>query len=239
MCVLTLAWKVHPDWLLVAAGNRDEAHARPTAPLARWNDGSGVIGGRDLRSGGMWLGVSEAHPRFAVVTNVSGGGAPDPSLRSRGDLVHDALANREPFEDRPSERYNPFNLIVVADDAARLSSNRPRPLERRLGEGWHGLSNGLVDAPWDRITRLTAAAEAWLERSPTEPNGLLACLDDRETQDPRSAERPIFVQNTIYGSRCSTVVAVDRLGAGRIWERRFDAAGAVTGETEIAFHWLI
>lgn len=57
MCVLTLAWDVHPDWLLIAAGNRDEAHARPSAPLARWSDGSGVVGGRDLLSGGMWLGV--------------------------------------------------------------------------------------------------------------------------------------------------------------------------------------
>lgn len=79
MCVLTLAWDIHPEWLLVAAGNRDEAHARPSAPLARWGDGSGVIGGRDLQSGGMWLGVSEPHPRFAVVTNVTGQGAPIPT----------------------------------------------------------------------------------------------------------------------------------------------------------------
>lgn len=78
MCVLTLAWDVHQDWLLIAAGNRDEAHDRPSAPLARWNDGSGVIGGRDLRSGGMWLGVSETHARFAVVTNVTGPGPTRP-----------------------------------------------------------------------------------------------------------------------------------------------------------------
>ena len=43
MCVAAIAWDMHPDWLLVAAGNRDEFHARPAAPLSRWEDGSGII----------------------------------------------------------------------------------------------------------------------------------------------------------------------------------------------------
>jgi len=33
MCVLTLAWDIHPDWPLVAAGNRDEEYARLSEPL--------------------------------------------------------------------------------------------------------------------------------------------------------------------------------------------------------------
>ena len=239
MCVLTLAWDIHPDWLLVAAGNRDEAHARPSAPLTRWPDGSGVIGGRDLRSGGMWLGVSETHPRFAVVTNVTGQGAPDPHRLSRGGLVHDALVSRMPFASVEPGRFNPFNLIVVAEDAAIERTNRPEPLTRSLPPGWHALSNGLLDAPWDRKERLTAAARAWLAAASTRPEGLLSSLDDREQGLPARADRPIFLLNELYGTRCSTVVAVDRAGRGRIWERRFDAAGAVTGETEIAFHWLV
>lgn len=239
MCVLTLAWDIHPDWLLVAAGNRDEAHARPTAPLARWADGSGVIGGRDLLSGGMWLGVSEPHPRFAVVTNVSGQGAPDPSRASRGGLVHHALVSRTPFAVAPSSRYNPFNLIIVAEDETRERTNRPSPLDRPLSRGWHALSNGLLDAPWDRKERLTLAARAWLATAPSRPEGLLGPLDDRTEGRSADVDRPIFQLNALYGTRCSTVVAVDRTGRGRIWERRFDATGAVTGETEIAFHWLI
>ena len=239
MCVLTLAWDILPDWLLVAAGNRDEAHARPSAPLARWADGSGLIGGRDLLSGGMWLGVSEPHPRFAVVTNVTGQGAPDPRRLSRGGLVQDALVGRTPFATEPSFRYNPFNLIIVAEDEARERTNRPVPLERSLSRGWHALSNGLLDAPWDRKERLTGAARSRLEAAPTRPEGLLASLDDRENGRPADVDRPIFLLNDLYGTRCSTVVAVDRTGRGRIWERRFDATGAVTGETEIGFHWLV
>lgn len=105
MCVLTLAWDIHPDWLLVAAGNRAEAHARLSRPLARWADGSGVIGGRDLQSGAIWLGISEAHPRFAVVTNVTGQGLPNPVALSRGRLVHDALVQHSPFPAGEPRRY--------------------------------------------------------------------------------------------------------------------------------------
>ena len=47
MCVAALAWYAHPRWRLVAIGNRDEYHQRPAAPLARWDDGSGIISGRD------------------------------------------------------------------------------------------------------------------------------------------------------------------------------------------------
>src|SRR5690606_36381371 len=66
MCVLAFAWHAHPRWRLVLAGNRDELHARPAAPLARWPDpDSALLAGRDLRSGGTWLGVSE-RGRLAV-----------------------------------------------------------------------------------------------------------------------------------------------------------------------------
>ncbi len=237
MCVLTLAWKAHPDWLLIAAGNRDEAHARTSAPLARW--GGGVIGGRDLQSGGMWLGVSEAHPRFAVVTNVTGQGPVDPDRLTRGALVHAALTQREPFALARPDRYNPFNLIVFADDEIRVRTNTPRWTDRCLAPGWHGLSNGVLGNPWDRTEHLTRAAQDWIGSDGAQPDALLARLDDRDSDRSRPVSGPIFRVDGIYGTRCSTVVAVDQRGSGRMWERRFDAQGAVTGETEIAFHWLV
>ena len=68
MCLVALAWNVHPRWRLVVAGNRDELHARPTAALARWADAP-VLAGRDLCSGGTWMGLGP-DGRVAVVTNV-------------------------------------------------------------------------------------------------------------------------------------------------------------------------
>ena len=69
MCVVAFAWNLHPRWRLLLAGNRDEFHARATAPLARWDDDSGIIAGRDLEAGGTWLGV-DVRGRCALVTNV-------------------------------------------------------------------------------------------------------------------------------------------------------------------------
>ncbi len=91
MCVVAVAIDAHPRWRLVVAGNRDEYHARASAPLARWDEVSGIIAGRDLVSGGSWMGVSEAG-RFAVVTNIRDADGPDPAKLSRGALVADWLA---------------------------------------------------------------------------------------------------------------------------------------------------
>ena len=57
MCLLVLAWRCHPRYRLVVAANRDEYHARPAAPLAPWDDATGIVGGRDLQAGGAWFAV--------------------------------------------------------------------------------------------------------------------------------------------------------------------------------------
>jgi uncharacterized protein with NRDE domain len=48
---------------------------------------------------------------------------------------------------------------------------------------------------------------------------------------------PVFIENPVYGTRCSTVVTVDMAGDGRLIERRFDASGTCTGGSDIAFRW--
>ena len=48
---------------------------------------------------------------------------------------------------------------------------------------------------------------------------------------------PIFIKNPIYGTRCSTVVAVDGFGHGLIVERCFTPFGDVSGETTLSFSW--
>ena len=41
VCLVFVAWRAHPRYRLVVAANRDEYHARPTAPAAPWEDGPG------------------------------------------------------------------------------------------------------------------------------------------------------------------------------------------------------
>jgi uncharacterized protein with NRDE domain len=251
MCVLAFAWRSHPDWPLVLAGNRDELHARPAAALARWDDAPAVLGGRDLEGGGTWLGVSEAG-RLAVVTNLRGFGPPRPETPSRGRLARDILTGEGPyarFAAQDLDAFNPMNLIVVSDGEPRFCANRPASSIRTLAAGIYGLSNGDLDAPWPKTRRLKGALAAWLEGSDHEPGLLLAALAD-ETRPPDAElpstgldlerERlvsPIFIRAERYGTRCSSVVCVDCDGRGEILERRFGPGGAALGETSLQFSW--
>ncbi|GAA4781282.1 NRDE family protein [Stakelama sediminis] len=241
MCVLAIAWRVDPRWRLVAAGNRDELHARPALPLARWEDVPGLIAGGDAVGGGTWLGVQEAG-RFAVVTNVRNPQGPDPAKRSRGGLVTDALTQGMDALGAV-EAYNPFNLIVVDGATAMLLSNRPEPVRHMLEPGVHGLSNGLHDAPWPKTRAVERAVADWIDAGDESVEPLFAALRDERAFGASDGDAlepvnsPVFMRNARYGTRCSTVVTVDADGNGAITERRFDAGGEETGETCIRFCW--
>ena len=251
MCVLALAWEAHPEWRLVLAGNRDELHARPAAPLRRWEaPDDHLLAGQDLASGGTWLGVSE-RGRLAVVTNLRGFDAVSPAPPSRGLLLRDLLAGAGRYA-QPAvadlDAFNPFNLITVEGAEAAFWTNQPTSERRALAPGVYGLSNGALDAPWPKTVRLKTIVSDWLiaaaslemlfdglrEDTPPPDGGPPVAPSDAPWEPAQSA---IFIRNPVYGTRCSTVVTIDRAGQGLIMERRFDAAGARTGETALPFSW--
>lgn len=249
MCVAAFAWQAHPKWLIVAIGNRDEFHERPAAPLGAWDEG--ILAGRDLKSGGTWLGVSQPG-RFALVTNLRGYGTAAPDRASRGALVTDLLAGQGRYSDpltAPLQDFNPFNLILADCAQAHFLSNRPEDIRTHLAHGIYGLSNGTLDEPWPKTLQLKGALSDWINRTSDDFAPLFAALRNehladvgvppREPSDvPREApETPVFIRDAVYGTRCSTVVAVDRKGRGTITERRFSPSGESTGETTLAFEW--
>ncbi len=231
MCVAAIAWAAHPRWRLVAIGNRDEYHLRPAAPLARWD--SGLIAGRDLEAGGTWLGVSAG--RFGLVTNLRVPGYPRPDMASRGSLVTDWLDGTEPTG---IEGMNPFNLWLAGPEQLTFLTNHPDPYRLGLDPGIHGLSNGAHGDRWFKTARLEGALAEWLEAY-EDQEVLFAALRDPtpESPDPEDSFSSVFIVNPAYGTRCSTVIAVDAEGRGRITERSFDASGAVTGEVALDFAW--
>jgi uncharacterized protein with NRDE domain len=252
MCVAAVAWRAHPRWRLVAMGNRDEFHERPAAPLAAWDDGSGVIAGRDLRSGGTWLGVSSGAARFALVTNLRGFGNPDPTRVSRGELVFDLLSAHGRYAD-PDEAalddFNPFNLLLATATSLRFLTNRPETVRTTLSPGIYGLSNGTLDEPWPKTLALKAALLGWLTADAESPEALFAALASESLPDtglhpvapsdvpaePR--ETPPFIRDPVYGTRCSTVAAIGHNGKGCVIERRFSSSASPVGETKVAFEW--
>ncbi len=251
MCVAAFAWQAHPDWPLVVIGNRDEFHDRPAAPLAAWIDGSGILAGRDLKSGGTWLGIGGAGiaipTQMVLVTNLRGYGLPDPARTSRGELVARLLAGGPDPADL--QAYNPFNLIHANAAGARYLTNRPHSSVSPLAQGIYGLSNGALDEPWAKTVQLKAALACWLEADDAATDALFDALANEELGQfgsaPRApsdvpaeaAETPVFIRHPLYGTRCSTVIAVRRDGCGSVAERRFDRDGQITGESEMAFVW--
>jgi uncharacterized protein with NRDE domain len=240
MCVLAIALGLDERWPLVLIGNRDEFHARPSAPLSRWPD-QPILAGRDLLSGGTWLGVTEG--RLAVVTNVATGRlATD---LSRGILVPHFLQTGGYPE---MDGMNPFNLLTFDSRGGEFVSNHPEAVRRQLDPGLYALANGALDQRLFRTDRLKDAIARWLVGDRREPEALLASLADQATSDasglaearsntPKSDAVPVFIMDPVYGTRCSTLVAIDAEGQGRIVERRFDPDGSVSGETRLDFKW--
>ena len=259
MCLLVIVWELHANFRLIAAANRDEFHERPSAPLARWPDPPHLIGGRDLRAGGTWLAVDRSR-RFGVVTNYRDLQRPTPGAPSRGELIPQYLGQAGSVAEFVAElepranQYSGFNLLLADERDLWYASNRARPFARRLPPGIYGLSNRLLDTPWPKLTRVRKAFESWLgtlaadgKPSSATLDALLGMLEDRspagaaeplpETGLPREWERVLsspFVLHPEYGTRCSTVVLIERDGALLLRERRFDPSGVASGETEIA-----
>lgn len=229
MCVAAIAWLAHPRWRLIAIGNRDEFHDRPTAPLGAWNDNSGIIAGRDLRAGGTWLGVTETG-RFALVTNFRVPGYPKAGLASRGGLVTGWLQGTE---EPDIAAMNPFNLCLADEDHVRVLTNYPGRELHDLAPGVHGLSNGAFQRPWPKTRQLCTALDEWLQTEADDPAALFSALGAETPKAPKSADEegpeavysPVFIRDSVYGTRCSTIVLIGRDGAGRIEERSFDAQG--------------
>lgn len=250
MCIAALAWRAHPRWELVIATNRDEFQDRPALPLAPWPE-EAIWAGRDIPSQGTWLGVHTDN-RAILVTNFRVEGFPKPDRPSRGGLVTSLLVG-ESAQTFPVKAYNPFNLLHIGPSEtshqrqATFLTNYPHEERITLSPGLHGLSNGPRIPPWPKTQRLISALDAWLLRNSDDFSPLFTALHDDSTipplensptNAPESRLSSVFIRDPNYGTRCSTVLAVDTQGHGRIAETRFDANGNVTGEEAFTFEWL-
>ena len=254
MCLVALAIDQSRRFPLVVASNRDEYFNRPAARLAWWTpqpDAASVLGGRDLESGGTWMGLT-AQGRLALVTNLRGVLPVDAAAPSRGRIVPEWLAAREPSDKfwmrTALSGHNGFNLIAAdfrQGECFWASNTGAHP--QRLERGIHGLSNGALDAPWPKVVALKARLGAALDSATSTDElatQLFAALADRGLADddtlPRTGialalERQLsaaFIRTAdqTYGTRCSTLIIAERSGRQPIthmFERSFNANGAI------------
>jgi uncharacterized protein with NRDE domain len=161
-------------------------------------DQPATVGGRDLVAGGTWMGVTRAG-LFVGVTNQRTFAPPDPSRRSRGQLVLDALrlgavdAVTDLVRGLDARDYNAFNLMwgdarglfvaYARDDVAELAI-------AVVPDGLHVLPNDRLDSPdFAKVARARSLI-APLVHAPIDAllQGLQTALADRRR--PPLAEIP-------------------------------------------------
>ena len=249
MCLILIGWQSHPDFPLVIAANRDEFYTRRTRPAAWWGQSVSILAGRDEEAGGTWLGINR-RGRVAMLTNVRAPQERNTRAPSRGLLVLSALQSVGPLSQwvketaRASQSFNGFNLLAgeplpvpaLGIDAQMLylsnrgSGSAEEP--RVLAPGIYGLSNGLLDTPWPKLTRAVAAFACQLANR-IDTDALLNIMANREVA--RDAELPhtgvpldweralsaIQIRAKGYGTRSTTILTVRRDGTVHFLERAF------------------
>ncbi len=221
MCTLAIYFQASEEFPLVIAANRDEFLDRPALPpqvlaLDPW-----VVGGKDARAAGTWLGLN-AHHLVAGLLNRRTSAALDLQRRSRGMLCLDALRTAatetaaQTVTQLSGSDYNPFNLLLASPTSACVISNFTGHMRRLpLSPGLHLLSNLEVDDPeCPRIAKSVRTFEAAIPLLTTARMGdlfveLRRILSDHSTPlDPRLEGIPnnLCVHREGYGTRSSSIL---------------------------------
>lgn len=225
MCLILVAWRVHPRFPLVVAANRDEFFARPTRPVGFWPEYPNLVAGQDRQEGGTWMGATR-HGRFAALTNFRDPAAHRDGAPSRGHMVRDFLTGTMSPEATlnkltgQAQAYNGFNVLLGDGQTLAWFSNVAGE-PKLLSPGIYGVSNHLLDTPWPKVEAGKSAVSRALSALPDDGQLFDLLRDDAVHPDaelPRTGvsldwERLLsaaFVCSPDYGTRSSTVL---RMGA--------------------------
>lgn len=241
MCLIAWNWQPGSPNPLLLIANRDEFYARPTAPLAWWED-AGILAGRDLQAGGTWLGISRTG-RMAALTNHRDPANVRADAPSRGELVSSFLQADTPAADHLAELaeraadYNPFNLLVFDGDMLMgLESRHARVVTMQPGIG--AVSNADFLTPWPKLLTLKDRLQSLLAQTrPSEAEllellhhrGVAADADLPSTGIPLALERVLssaFIATPDYGTRACSVVRFEEDGV-QFLEQGFNASGSI------------
>ena len=249
MCLVVFAWKMHPEYRLVLAANRDEFHKRPARELHWWPDYPDILAGRDLQAGGTWLAVSKPG-RFATVTNYREQLSPRPGLRSRGEIITNFVSSAVPVgkfvASLESDDYAGFSLLAADRDELWYVSNRGDEAVP-LAPGVYGLSNASLDTPWTKLVRTRNALRNLTESGEVDETTLLRIMADRTpapSADVEAGNLPFVLAKALtaphivsaeYGTRCSTALTWSEQEKISVCERRFDVAGTASGDSRYSF----
>ncbi|WP_342043181.1 NRDE family protein [Bacillus sp. OTU2372] len=223
VCLILFAYRVHKEYQLIVAANRDEFYRRPTAPAYFWEDHPEILAGRDLEKMGTWMGVTTSG-RFAALTNYRDPKEATEGKRSRGELVADALKYKGNMEEymqnleAHNHLYPGYNLLAGDGHDLYYYSNVGGKLEK-LAPGIYGVSNHLLNSSWPKVEKgREGLARIISEKNDGMAEALFTLLQNADPAPDEALpstgvtlewERllsPLFIESEHYGTRSSTVM---------------------------------
>ena len=237
MCLIVFGYDVHPVYKLILAGNRDEFYKRPAVKAYFWDDMPEILGGRDSKAGGTWLGINRSG-QFAAITNYRDIPRHDPDAKSRGHIITGYLNGTKSWSDyleylhQNNEKYNGYNLIAGDMDGMGHYSNYGNQVNV-ISPGVHGISNALLNTPWFKVDKAKNQFKHLLNSGSVDDESLFSLLTDSEqaakSELPQTGLEPemekavssIFIKTPDYGSRCSNLLYLKRDGTIRFVERSY------------------
>lgn len=237
MCLVFISLNSHPQYKVIVAANRDEFYERKTAPAVFWKDQPEIVGGRDLEAAGTWMAM-HTNGKVALVTNYRDPAHINPKAPSRGKLVSDFLTgNKSPEQylhelESTANQYNGFNLLVGNLDEWWYLSNYKTGIQK-LESGIYGLSNGLLDTAWPKVVRGKEKFLRVIEFDAL-PEQLFRILYDEQRAEDQTlpntgiglererALSSMFIKTKGYGTRCSTVLLIDKEDRVQYYERTYN-----------------
>jgi uncharacterized protein with NRDE domain len=236
MCLILFSYKNHLQYDLILASNRDEFRDRPTAQLDFWDDYPDVLAGRDLMSGGTWMGITRTG-RFAALTNFRSMPMIKQNSPSRGNLVKDFLLGNMSASDyiqsirTNAKSYSGFNLIVGNMSELFYFSNCKKNV-LQIPSGLYGLCNNFLDVPWPKVEKGKQQLSKCLNNN-SDPNikQIFTLLSDSTCPETNQLPRtgvslewekmlsPIFIDNPFYGTRSQSILTIKPSGYVSFYER--------------------
>jgi len=254
MCLIVFSYKEHPKYPFIFAGNRDEFYSRPAKPAHFWDTNPRIVAGRDRKAGGTWLGVSE-DGMVAALTNYRDLEHPRNSDRSRGELIPLFLTSKSQNEQRVQqltdigENYDGFNMIAGNIDNLFYLSNVKQSYEK-IKPGLHGLSNAYLNTPWPKVEVAKSAFREAIQSGEPNKEEIFRLLQNRDvypyhklpdtglSPEMEKAVSPVFIQTDDYGTRCSTLLLINKEGWVTFTERTYSTQDK-SQEIEKRFHFQI
>ena len=219
MCTLVLAWQVFDGTPIAAAANRDEALGRPSRPPGVLDEDPRVVAPQDEEAGGTWIGYNDAG-LFVAITNRQ---SDREGERSRGLLVRDALGRESADEavalvrtELADREYAGFNLVVADASEANLLEWDGVLRTTHFDPGVHVVVNEGHDRAAPKADRIREAVRPKTD-SENGPEAEVESWFDRAKAVMRDHDLGACVHGEGFGTRSSSLLAVDDAGGGRYW----------------------